>query len=139
LQLVASDQAVQIGARLRKRRAELGLTRRQLSQRMEGLATENDLYRWESGKHRPQDDTLSAIARALDRDYAWALGLSPDETDADVEWDDALEERIIQRLGELEEQIRLLRAELVVRDAEVQKQIAEGVRTIQASLHQPPQ
>lgn len=78
---MASEQAAKIGARLRARREELGLTRRHLAHQMDGLATENDLYRWESGKHRPQDDTLSAIAKALGRDYAWAMGLSTERAE----------------------------------------------------------
>lgn len=124
---MASEQAAQIGARLRERREELGLTRRQLSRRMEGLATENDLYRWESGLHKPQDDTLAAIATALDRDYAWAVGISPNGGPPQLSEVLGGEEpgaaQIADRLSQLEEQVRLLRVETAARDAEVLRRL----------------
>jgi transcriptional regulator with XRE-family HTH domain len=82
LHQMVSDHAERIGARIRERREELGLTRRDLIRQIDGIISDNDLYRWETGKHRPRDDTLTVIAEALGRDYAWAVGMpsgQPDE------------------------------------------------------------
>lgn len=75
LRLLAMAAAIaeRIGERIRDRRDELGYTRRRVVALMEGVATENDLYRWEKGKHRSGDDNLAAVARALDVDPAYFL------------------------------------------------------------------
>lgn len=81
---MAAEHVERIGARIRKRREELGLSRRRLIERMEGVATENDLYRWERGQHRPKDDTLETLARALEVDAAYFLAPEPEPGTADV-------------------------------------------------------
>jgi transcriptional regulator with XRE-family HTH domain len=73
LALMAAEHVERIGARIRARREEMRLSRRALVQRMEGVVTENDLYRWERGQHRPQDSTLEALAKALEVDVAYFL------------------------------------------------------------------
>lgn len=73
LRLVAAEHVERIGARIRERREELDLTRRALSNLMQGSVTENDLYRWETARHRPQDDTLADLARALEVDPAYFM------------------------------------------------------------------
>lgn len=133
LQLMASERAAHIGTRLRARREELDLTRRELAREMDGLATENDIYRWESGKHRPQDDTLAALARALGKNYGWAVGEEPDSATPDltaVLADESQLDRIEKQLTELAAAVDVLtgrlqesRAETVVRAAEVLKRI----------------
>lgn len=78
LQVMATQQAAQIGARMRAERDRQGLSRRQVAEKMEGIATAPDLYRWEKGRHRPRDPTLATWAEALGKDYAWAMGSTPD-------------------------------------------------------------
>lgn len=58
-------EAERIGARMRERRTELGLKQREVADRIAGSTEGKDVSRWENGKHRPQGDTLDAIATAL--------------------------------------------------------------------------
>jgi transcriptional regulator with XRE-family HTH domain len=58
-------EAENIGARIRELREELGLTQRELADRLPGKTEGKDISRWENGKHRPSPDTLAAVADAL--------------------------------------------------------------------------
>lgn len=84
LRLVAAEHVERIGARIRKRREELGLSRGKLVEKMQGKVTENDLYRWERGQHRPSDDTLSDLAKALEVDVSYFLVEEPEAATADL-------------------------------------------------------
>jgi transcriptional regulator with XRE-family HTH domain len=61
-------EAERIGARMRERRLELGLKQREVADRIPGSTEGKDVSRWENGKHRPQGDTLEALAQALETD-----------------------------------------------------------------------
>jgi transcriptional regulator with XRE-family HTH domain len=65
---MASQVSNRIGANLRAARKSAGLTQRQLAER---IGTDSfQVSRWERGANRPQDDTLTALAYALDVDLA---------------------------------------------------------------------
>lgn len=66
LQLVAAEHSERIGRRIEARRLELGLKRREVAERIPGPTNENAIYRWENGKHRPGDEMLERIAKALE-------------------------------------------------------------------------
>jgi len=63
---MAAEYVARIGARIRDRRKELGLTQRQLADAIPGNADSNQVSKWERGVNRPNDTTLEHIARALD-------------------------------------------------------------------------
>jgi transcriptional regulator with XRE-family HTH domain len=72
LRLMAGEMAERIGARIRERRKELGLNQRQLADRLESDAVDNQrVSDWERGVHKPSERYMAAIAKALDRDVAW--------------------------------------------------------------------
>lgn len=58
-------EAENIGARMKELREGLGLTQRELAEKLPGKTEGKDISRWENGKHRPSPDTLAAIADAL--------------------------------------------------------------------------
>jgi transcriptional regulator with XRE-family HTH domain len=61
--------AEDLGERLQKRRAQLGLTQEQVAERLDGV-TLRAYQRWESGEAVPQDRNLHKAASALDLDPA---------------------------------------------------------------------
>lgn len=73
LTLAMAEHVERIGARIRAKREELGLSRRKLAQKMAGVVTENDIYRWERGQHKPGDDKLEALALALEVDVSYFM------------------------------------------------------------------
>lgn len=77
LQLVAAEHVERIGQRIESRRKELKLNRRELAQRVGGATNENAVYRWERGKHRPEDSTLELLALALEVDVAYFMTPEP--------------------------------------------------------------
>lgn len=68
LELQMAEEAERIGGRMRERRLELGLTQREVADRIPGSTEGKDISRWEGGHHRPVSDTLDAIATALETD-----------------------------------------------------------------------
>lgn len=62
---MAAEYLERMGARIRERRLELGLSRSDVARDMPGKTNENAIYRWEKGLHRPQDDALEALATVL--------------------------------------------------------------------------
>jgi transcriptional regulator with XRE-family HTH domain len=117
LLLMAAAHVERIGTRIRERREELGLSRRKLVQRMEGVVTENDIYRWERGQHRPNDQTLDALAKALEVDVSYFLVEAPQKPvpdllhkiGGDLTQLDRLEQALAQidkRLSRLEDELR---------------------------------
>ncbi len=71
LQLMAVEHLERIGNRMRTRREELHLTRREVAERVGGKTNENSIYRWEKAKHAPEADTLERIATALEVDVSY--------------------------------------------------------------------
>lgn len=65
----ATNQITEIiGANIRAGRDRLRLTQHELALRIGSQAFE--VSRWEKGRHRPQDETLAALADALEMDFA---------------------------------------------------------------------
>lgn len=46
---------------------------------MPGKVNENQIYRWEGGKHQPNPDTLQALAKVLERDVAYFMMAGPEK------------------------------------------------------------
>lgn len=67
---MAAEYLERMGARIRACREALGLSRADVAREMPGKTNENAVYRWENGLHRPQDDTLEALATVLRCDVA---------------------------------------------------------------------
>lgn len=68
-----AEQTVRIGRRIAEARDEAGLTQAELAAKIPGKADGTQVSKWERGVHRPGDDTLEQIARALDKDLVWFL------------------------------------------------------------------
>jgi len=68
---MAAEHVARIGARIRQRREELGLTQRELADLIPGKADSNQVSKWERGEHKPGDDTLEHIAKALNVDPSY--------------------------------------------------------------------
>jgi len=75
---MAAEMAERVGARMRERREELGLTQAQVALRIAGKATSDQVSRWERGRHQPQD--LAPIAQALEVDPSYFIVPAPDKT-----------------------------------------------------------
>lgn len=75
----------EIGTRIRKYREQLGISQKQLAERM-GISNSR-VSNWEQGINRPDADTLAALCTALNVSPSLLLGvkLSPDEL-SDGEW-----------------------------------------------------
>lgn len=129
LQLVASESAALIGARIRGAREDRGWTRRELARQMDGVATENDIYRWEKGQHRPRDDALAAAARALERPLSHFVDVDRRER-PDVGGPVDVEERLARIEEKLDELLnRTARAE-----TDVGQQIHEAFEDLASRL-----
>lgn len=63
-----AEEAELIGRRMAERREELGLTQREVAERMPGSTQASDVSRWERGKHRPEP--MPQIAEALETTIA---------------------------------------------------------------------
>lgn len=84
LQAMAIDMAERIGNRLRARREELGLSRPRLAKMLPGSVDANQIYKWEKGLHRPQDDTLQALAEVLEVDVSYFHMAEPEAGTPDL-------------------------------------------------------
>lgn len=74
---MAAEHLIRIGARIRKRREEMGLTQRELADQLPGKADGNQVSKWERGQHRVSDDTLEHIGAALEVDPSYFLAPEP--------------------------------------------------------------
>jgi transcriptional regulator with XRE-family HTH domain len=79
-QAVAAEFLERMGARMRERREELDLSMAEVARRMPGKVSENQVYRWELGKHQPKPDTLEALAKVLKTDVAALMAPAPDKS-----------------------------------------------------------
>lgn len=78
-ELVVAEQTVRIGQRIAEARAAMGLTQDELAAKIPGKANGTQMSKWERGVHRPGDDTLEQIAKALGKDVAWFLLPEPEK------------------------------------------------------------
>lgn len=62
---MASEHVKRMGARIKDRREELGLTQKQLADLVGGATDGNQVSKWERGANRPTDARLEKIAEAL--------------------------------------------------------------------------
>lgn len=74
---MAAAHLKRMGERIKDRRLELGLSRREVANALPGKTNENAVYRWEKGKHRPEDDTLEALATVLKTTVGYFLTDEP--------------------------------------------------------------
>lgn len=134
LQLMAAEHVEKIGARIRQRREELGMSRDDLAREMPGKTNGNAIYRWEKGLHEARPDALEAVAQALNVDVAYFYvdqpkGPTPDVLDLAVphpNGDDRLQ-RIERKLD------HLLRAiGLDAEDADLNSAVDAFVRALEA-------
>lgn len=81
---MVTEFSLRFGRRMEERRNELGLTRAQFARELPGHIGENQVYRWERGKHLPHPETQAIIARALKTTLADLLA-DDEEAQADAE------------------------------------------------------
>lgn len=74
--LAAKELALQIGARIRARRLEMGFkTQRALAEKLDNPATSNQhVSNWERGIYKPNDRNLADLAQVLEVDIAYFMG-----------------------------------------------------------------
>lgn len=60
--LQMAEQAQKVGDRIAYERTQREWSRPALARELPGVATGNDVYRWERGKHLPRADTMEALA-----------------------------------------------------------------------------
>lgn len=92
-----AEQTILMGRRIAQAREERGLTQAELAAEIPGKSDGTQISKWERGIHRPSDDTLEHIARALKKNVAWFLVPEPDkrETPAlDAHQPTSIEERL---------------------------------------------
>lgn len=137
LQLVAAEFLERMGRRMRERREELGYSRAEVARRMPGKTNENQVYRWEKGLHSPNVDTLEALAKVLDCEVAYFMTEPPDKTETPnlfaVNGDGDRLIEIDKKLDALLDHVSRLEAQMVIRDAEVLKQIEALAKTTPVS------
>lgn len=152
LRIVAGELAKGVGRRIRARRDELRLTQKQVAARMREAAKasgENEpavdaqrISDWERACNTPSERYLGLLVRALeveDLTYFYAEEPLARETpdalaalngNGDLRADLA---DLRAAVSGLDEQLRLLRAELAARDAEVLRRREEGSAPTRAS------
>lgn len=75
---------MEMGERIRQRRLELGLTQEELGKKCD--VNRQAVYLWEQNKtEKLKRPTISAIARALQTNEAWLLGLNPTVENSDLD------------------------------------------------------
>jgi transcriptional regulator with XRE-family HTH domain len=79
-ELMAAEYLERMGARIRDRREELGLTQDDVARRMPGKITHNRISLWERGKNRPRDDALESLAGVLGVPVSYFMMSEPDKT-----------------------------------------------------------
>lgn len=80
-ELMAAEFVASMGARIRERREELGMTQHQLARALPGDVLHTQVSKWERGINRPRDDTLDAIAKALKVDVSYFMTSPPDKSE----------------------------------------------------------
>lgn len=131
LQLVAAEFVERLGARMRERREALDLSMAEVARRMPGKVSENQVYRWELGKHQPKPDTLEALAKVLETSVAALMAPAP-TADETPDLSDGVS--VEDRLTAIEDALKRLQFEITARAMEAQQQLEAGVQTILDSL-----
>lgn len=93
---MAAAYLERLGQRIRLRREELHLSRPEVARAMPGKTTENQIYRWEKGLHRPQDDALEALATVLQVDVGYFIVPAVEQhlLEAPTPFGEGLDERV---------------------------------------------
>jgi transcriptional regulator with XRE-family HTH domain len=68
---MASEHVKRMGARIKDRREELGMTQRRLADQVGGATDGNQVSKWERGTNRPSDAKLERLAAALEVDPSY--------------------------------------------------------------------
>jgi transcriptional regulator with XRE-family HTH domain len=76
---MAAEYLAAMGAKIRERREELGMTQDEVAREMPGKVTGNRVSLWERGRHRPHDDSLEALARVLRVPVSYFMASAPDK------------------------------------------------------------
>jgi transcriptional regulator with XRE-family HTH domain len=74
---MAAEYLARMGERIRERREALGLSQEDVARAMPGKITGQRISLWERGLHRPRDDSLEALARALEVDVSYFMTPEP--------------------------------------------------------------
>jgi transcriptional regulator with XRE-family HTH domain len=82
-----AEQAQRVGDRIAYERKARNWSRPQMARELTGLATGNDVYRWERGKHMPRLDTLEAVAELFKIEVADLYAGVPDDSSAPADAD----------------------------------------------------
>lgn len=101
---MAAEFTERVGARITKRREEMGLSKAEVARRMAGNVDANQLRRWEKGQHQPQPDSLEELARVLECDVSYFMVPEPEPETGDLL--DVLTER--SQLDRIEEIMGLI-------------------------------
>ncbi len=137
-QLVAAEFLVRMGARIERQRKERGLSRADLARLLPGKVNENQIYRWERGKHQPNPDTLQALADALEVDVAELLAPEPAEQ-ATPDLVKSLNGPLDERLDRIEADLaRVLQAIGALAALEARRQEAPSSRRRRRGGNPPP-
>lgn len=115
---MAAEHIARIGARIRQRREELGLSQRELAEALPGKSDGNQVSKWERGKHRVGDDTLDAIAEVLRCDVSYFHMPEPESGTADLMGALSTEVRLLDRLDEIDAKLERLLASSMPIDPE---------------------
>lgn len=133
------DYRADVGQRLRALRESRNMSQEDAAH-LVGVAVKT-WHNWESGKRSPYESNWQRLADSFEIDVQPIRGTPPIPLglgdDGDV--DDPRIEKLAEMVIELDEQVRLLRAELAARDAEVLTRIDGVHRAIQDLRPLPPQ
>lgn len=124
---MASEHVKRMGARIKERREELGMTQRQLADAVGGATDGNQVSKWERGANRPTDARLELIARALHVEPSYFHTPPPTEGTGDLMT--ALNsgsqlDRIEAQLHALAKHVAAMDAAALERDEEMAAQLA---------------
>lgn len=73
LQVMASETAKRVGARIRQRREQMGLNQRQFAELFDdsSAVTNQHISNWERGINEPSERYMDELVRVTERDRAW--------------------------------------------------------------------
>ena len=152
---MASQMGLRIGAQIRKRRTELGLTQKQVARAMNEAAAEDDeqsaadaqrVSDWERGYNKPSERYLRQLVAALQVPDVTFFFEEPDQPDVleslATDGATALNGELAGLLGRLtaiETKLEQLALDTETRDLEVQRRLDEIVPPNPQAQDPPPQ